>query len=320
MPGTIRLSVVWFLALSLISCGGSSDPTLNSVVVSPAQVMLYNVGEGAQLKAMANYTSTSYSQTRTTREVTSQVTWESVNPAVATVSASGVVTAAGQGTTTVTATLNGSTGPTAGTATVVVASSGSGGGGTGELTSITIIPGEQTVLHTGETSQYIAIGNYAEAPVSRDITNLVTWSSSDIMVATIDAGGLATGVNPGETTIVALMTSPVGGHVISGTATFEQKLPADGEVNLPTLTVYKVGPGTGTVVSTPAPINCGTGAACTGHFTLNSTVTLTATADAGSEFGGWSANCVPVPADRTKCTIMMNNNDTVGAIFNSVAP
>jgi hypothetical protein len=265
---------------------------------------------------MANYTSTSYSQTRTTKEVTTQVTWESVNPAVATVNASGVVTAAGQGTTTVTATLNGSTGPTAGTATVVVASNGSGGGGTGELTSITIIPGEQTVLQTGETSQYIAIGTYADAPTTRDITNLVTWSSSDIMVATIDAGGLATGVNKGETTIVALMTSPVGGHVISGTATFTQEDPVNGEVNLPTLTVYKVGPGTGTVVSTPAPINCGTGAACTGHFTLNSTVTLTATPDAGSEFGGWSANCISVPGDQTKCTIIMNNNDTVGAIFN----
>lgn len=141
------------------------------------------------------------------------------------------------------------------------------------------------------------------------------------MVATIDAGGLATGVNKGETTIVALMTSPVGGHVISGTATFTQEDPVNGEVNLPTLTVYKVGPGTGTVVSTPAPINCGTGAACTGHFTLNSTVTLTATPESGSEFGGWSANCVvPNPAEPTKCTIIMNNNDTVGAIFNLTTP
>jgi hypothetical protein len=45
-------------------------------------------------------------------------------------------------------------------------------------------------------------------------------------------------------------------------------------------------------------------------------VTLTATPDAGSEFGGWSANCISVPGDQTKCTIIMNNNDTVGAIFN----
>ena len=145
------------------------------------------------------------------------------------------------------------------------------------------------------------------------------------MVATVDAGGLATGVNDGNTTIVALMTSPVGGYVVATTAKFVQDRLDPGIVNLPTLTVYKVGPGTGRVKSVPPPIDCGTGSACTGHFIKDSKVQLTAIPDEGWEFGGWSANCIvpnpgAPPKDQTTCSITMNDNDTVGAIFNPKEP
>src|SRR5689334_17066891 len=101
MSGKLRLSFFCLLAISLISCGGGSDPTLTSVDVTPAQVTLANVGDTAQLKATGNYVSSSYSQTRTTKDLTGQVKWESVNPAVASVDASGKVTAVGQGTTSI---------------------------------------------------------------------------------------------------------------------------------------------------------------------------------------------------------------------------
>ncbi len=53
-----------------------------------------------------------------------------------------------------------------------------------------------------------------------------------------------------------------------------------------TLTVTKTGEGTGTVTSNPAGINCGTD--CTKSYTSGTSVTLTAAADAGSAFAGWS--------------------------------
>lgn len=88
----------------------------------------------------------------------------------------------------------------------------------------------------------------------------------------------------------------------------------------PSLTVYEFGQGTGNVVSSPIGINCipGNGAGCTGHFVLDTIVTLTAVPASGSVFGGWSANCLPANAPLTggSCTIKMGDNGTVGAIFN----
>src|SRR5439155_9622629 len=50
-----------------------------------------------------------------------------------------------------------------------------------------------------------------------------------------------------------------------------------------TLTLTKVG--AGTVTSSPAGIDCGS--TCAHSFTYGTTVTLTATAAAGSSFAGW---------------------------------
>lgn len=55
------------------------------------------------------------------------------------------------------------------------------------------------------------------------------------------------------------------------------------------LTVAKAGGGTGTVSSAPAGIACGV--ACTALFEEGTAITLTAVADAGSEFTGWSGAC-----------------------------
>lgn len=53
--------------------------------------------------------------------------------------------------------------------------------------------------------------------------------------------------------------------------------------------VSKLGAGTGSIVSTPAGIDCG--ATCSGDFEQDSLVELAATADADSFFGGWSGAC-----------------------------
>jgi hypothetical protein len=53
-----------------------------------------------------------------------------------------------------------------------------------------------------------------------------------------------------------------------------------------TVTVSKVGTGSGTISSTPAGINCGT--ACSATYVAGTLVTLVATPDTGSVFNGWS--------------------------------
>ena len=54
-----------------------------------------------------------------------------------------------------------------------------------------------------------------------------------------------------------------------------------------TIVVTKDGTGMGLVVSTPGGINCGS--ACEADFPLGDTITLTATADASSDFVGWTS-------------------------------
>jgi hypothetical protein len=81
------------------------------------------------------------------------------------------------------------------------------------------------------------------------------------------------------------------------------------------LTVTPAGAGAGTVTSAPPGINCGV--TCSALFTSGTVVTLTATPDAGSSFGGWSANCTVVGAD---CVVTMTADITVTATFDIAAP
>jgi len=241
------------------------------------------------------------------------VSWTSSNPAVATVDpSSGLATAVAVGNTTITASFKGFSSTASLDVTI----------GAGSLISITIIPatGFQTVYANGQTSQYVAIGTFSANPVTQDLTNQVTWSSSDVDVAVINSTGLATSISCAitagcKTVITASFDDPSAGII---TSTSDLTTINDPNIApLPSLTVYKVGQGTGTVVSTSQQgINCGTGASCTANFPLNSTVTLSATADAGSTFVGWSSDCNGgTNLASLVCDVPMANNQTVGAIF-----
>jgi len=75
------------------------------------------------------------------------------------------------------------------------------------------------------------------------------------------------------------------------------------------LTVTKAGTGAGTVASSPSGIACG--ATCSASYPSGTTVTLTATAAAGSSFSGWSGACVGTGA----CTTTMTGARAVTATF-----
>ncbi|MFZ3137393.1 MAG: fibronectin type III domain-containing protein, partial [Thermodesulfovibrionales bacterium] len=76
-----------------------------------------------------------------------------------------------------------------------------------------------------------------------------------------------------------------------------------------TLTVNRAGSGTGTVTSSPAGISCG--ADCSEAYNAGTVVTLTATADGSSTFGGWSGACTGTGS----CTVTMDAAKTVTATF-----
>lgn len=76
------------------------------------------------------------------------------------------------------------------------------------------------------------------------------------------------------------------------------------------LDATKTGTGTGTVTSSPAGIDCG--ATCSAQFDHGTAVTLTATADASSDFTGWSG-CDSVSGN--ECTVSMSEAKSVSANF-----
>jgi uncharacterized repeat protein (TIGR02543 family) len=81
------------------------------------------------------------------------------------------------------------------------------------------------------------------------------------------------------------------------------------------LTVTRVGTGSGTVTSAPAGITCG--ADCTQSYSTDTVVTLTATPATGSTFAGWSGACTGTGAS---CTVTMTAPKTVHATFTLTPP
>jgi len=77
------------------------------------------------------------------------------------------------------------------------------------------------------------------------------------------------------------------------------------------LTVSKSGNGSGRVTSDPSGIDCGSD--CSERYYSGTTVTLTATADSGSTFAGWSGDC---SGTSNTCTLTMNSDKSVTATFN----
>jgi uncharacterized protein YjdB len=184
-------------------------------------------------------------------------------------------------------------------------------------------------------------------------------------------GGIVTAYGNGNATIIAEATYPatgLQGLVQTATATFNCPLvlpdptatpPTPGscftgsQANglLVTLTVYNEGLNTTnwlitapSASNTPNVLHCGPGWAgdgnsggsvCTATYPAGTTVTLTAPAQTGVDFGGWSYNCLPADggtispnpstaAGPNSCTITLgnapngsdNSNVTIGAIFN----
>jgi len=106
-------------------------------------------------------------------------------------------------------------------------------------------------------------------------------------LGTIDAADLAT---------VDIVVNSPGGGDFSNTADVSSSVTdpnLDNNTATTTthgylLSITKTGTGSGTLTSVPAGINCG--GICQKTFHESTTVTLTATADTGSEFGGWTGD------------------------------
>jgi hypothetical protein len=288
---------------------------LTSLVVIPSSQTVATAGQTSQFIAIGTYSSGSPA----TQDLTDSVSWQSSGPQVAVVNSVGLATGVAAGQATISALSTASDGTvTSANGTISVTSTPL----PRTLTSLVVIPGSQPVTAIGETVQFIAIGTYDSGnPATQDVTNRALWQSSDGKVALVNASGQATAVGSGQATVTALATSS-DGSITSASGVITASTTA-GPVVLPILTVQKVGTGHGNVIGAAngnVVINCGSGAACAGKFPLNQAVVLTAVASPGSQFDGWSVPCSPNPATATTCTFTITNNESIGAIFDTVVP
>ena len=162
---------------------------VGAVTVTPAADTLVAFGDTVQLSAEAFDTNGHWVEG-------AEFSWESDDDAVATVDASGLVTAAGNGTATITA----AAGSVSGTAAVTVSQ---------EVGAVTVTPAADTLVAFGDTVQlsaeaFDANGHWVEGAE-------FSWESDDDAVATVDASGLVTAFHAGEAVVTAT-SSGVSGH------------------------------------------------------------------------------------------------------------
>lgn len=181
-PGTVTISATLgtFTASSTLNV---SNATIVSIVVTPSG---QTIPPGSRL----SYSATGTFSDSSTQTITRDVAWSSDNTAVATVATSGgVATGISAGNANIRATLNGVTGSAPLTVTTLT------------LISITVTP-LQATLAPASSLYYGATGTYSDKS-TRNLTNAVTWSSSQGAVATISTSGQATGQSQGTTEIKA---------------------------------------------------------------------------------------------------------------------
>jgi hypothetical protein len=198
-----------------------------------------------------------------------------------------------------------------------------------ELVSINIQPNGAifgaanipVVDNTGSSRQLRALGNYIHPPVTKDITDQVTWSSDTPDLVLVNSTGLitATGnacggstisatVNTnndavGRTSSGAIVTASVTATVVCFTGT--------GSGPLLAVNAIPTGTATGTVTSTPSGIMCPS--TCTASFASGTPISLTAALTGSSTSVTWSG-CIP---NGLTCTISSLTADTVvTATFN----
>ena len=171
-------------------------------------------------------------------------------------------------------------------------------------------------LDAGLDVQLRALGTYIHPPVTKDITNQVTWNSNTPDMVTVSSTGLITdtGFSCGNTLVSATTTGTgSSGAIITGYMTANVVCFTGGGSGGSgvTLTVDFGGNGAGTIASSPSGLGCS--AACSATFPSGTMITITATPN-GSTFGGW-LNCDSVSGQM--CTVnSLTNNRTVTVTFN----
>lgn len=192
-PGT-------YMVVATTPAGGMADTSTVTIVPTPVAAVVVTptvatllLGATLQLAAAPQDSSGAPLSGRV-------VTWASSAPAVAAVSASGLVTAVATGSATVTATSEGKTGSAAITVTTV------------PVATVTVSPASANLV-LGATQQLSAVT--LDSAGGTLTGRVVAWSSNNTTVATVSTGGLVTGRAAGSATVTAASEGKTGSATIA---------------------------------------------------------------------------------------------------------
>ncbi len=161
-----------------------TEKTVTSVQITPAD-------KTVPLGTTGNYVATAYYSDNTSSDVTATSTWTSSAPSIVNIVANtGYATSLAQGSATISAIYNT---VASNDATVEVLQAA--------LVEIQLDPKNQSIA-LGLNMQYSALGIYSDAS-NLDISDSVSWSSSDTAKATMDTLGLASSLAEGTVSITA---------------------------------------------------------------------------------------------------------------------
>ncbi len=159
-----------------------------AIAVSPVTAITIAEGTATGLAAIATLADGS------TQDITSSVTWVSPTPATATISdalgSSGWASGIAPGTVAISAVFDAQSAAVKFTVTNAT------------LSTIAIMPTAAQNVALGHTQQYTAQATFSDSS-EQDLTNQVTWTSSDLPVAVVNGNGLATSTGVGATMVKA---------------------------------------------------------------------------------------------------------------------
>ena len=258
-----------------------------SITASPTSSTL-DVGQTAQLTAVVRGVN---GETLTDRPVV----WASADPAIATVSQRGVVTAIASGSTTVTAAVEGQTASVAVSVKALPPP---------PIATISVTLNAASVL-VGQSTQAVAVTKDAAGNVLEG--RQITWSSNDPSLATVNSSGVITAIAAGSVTILASAEGKVGA------ATLRIDLPAPAPVASVVLTAPTTALLVGASTQVVATLRDSTGKILSGR-----TITWSSSAPAVAAVG--ATGLVTAMAAGT-ATIRATSESVVGSLnFSVTAP
>jgi probable HAF family extracellular repeat protein len=154
---------------------------------------------------------------------------------------------------------------------------------------------------------YIAAGGSGSVTVTAASGACKRTAASNVAWITIKSGASGTGSG----TVTYSVAEHTGTTSRTGTITIGGKIVTitQDPAKQYALIISKSGAGGGTVTGSDGKINCGT--ICSANYSSGASVTLTATANSGSTFSGWSGGC----SGAGNCALTVNTDSAVFASF-----